>query len=586
MANTDLNNLLLTPNAFSKCAPNLTTNIKECGSVTVCSAKAMTVSDLQNYTKSGDYLVMGSLLKHDMEIKMCGAVQNGLYDFLMANKVNVNKKMGSRKIDSGQWMIEPFVMARQYSPINNGYWHSQNGVASGTDWQVDVSSTTNIPADVRSFPVGQRVYIAGLTGAGTKTMTAWIIKIVVVSPTVANGIQLLLTPQNAGSYLPLARLQAPVTGLLVRGTNNVSDFEKFCAEPPAYLNWKNVPFWCETQRTSLRRSTQYEKWRKMLLEGNSLYAEFGDLSEIEKNRQLGADWQKRQVETFFWGKKISANQTLANYNLLDPIPAYDGSAFGLGVDGGTCVGLRANQEGVYEQLAQCNRVVDLQGAQLNLIALFNELYNMKRIREGAGGNRVEQFDLFTDSVTAEAFNQAMIAYYIAKSGGTLRLTLGVNEMPPASFNKDQDIQKGHFGFNYRSYNLFYPAIRINIISHYYFDDYLTGNTAAGQTNAGRMLLVLDFTSIYPGIATSNRKVWNTGELATLAKINTNFNCVMETNTLETTLMSVTGCTIVECPQGNLWLENFDSEIPAVTNPGNIVYPTTVGPSTTTTTLGA
>ena len=180
----------------------------------------------------------------------------------------------------------------------------------------------------------------------------------------------------------------------------------------------------------------------------------------------------------------------------------------------------------------------------------------------------------------------MIAYYNTKSGNTLRLNLGVNEMPPAAFNKEQDIQKGQFGFNYRSYNLFYPALRINIITHYFFDDYLTANTFAGQTNAGRMLLVLDFTSIYPGIATSNRKVWDTGQLKNLAVLNPDFGCVMETNTQQTTLMSVTGCTIVECPQGNLWLENFDGEIPATTNPGNIVYPTTVGPSTTTTTLGS
>ncbi len=584
MAATDINNLLLSPNAFAKCAPNLATNIKECGSVTVCSAKPMVQSELANYTRTGD---MSALIKHDMENKMCDTQQNGLYDFLMANKVNVSKKVQFDKVTSGEWSIRPYVLARQYSAINNGYWYVQNGVSvQGTRWQVDVSSTTNIPADLRSFPVGQRVYIAGLTGPGTKTMTAWTIVQAVVSPTVSNAIELTLQPQNAGSYLSGSRLQSPVTGLLVRGTNNVSDFEKFCQEPPAYLNWKNVPFWYETQRTSMCRSTQYEKWRKYLLEDNALYAEFGDLTEIEKNRQLGKDWQMRLVETMFWGKKISANQSLANYNLLDPILAYDGSPFGLGVDGGTCVGVRANIIGIYEQLAECNRVVDLQGAQLNLIALFNELYNMKRIREGATGKYVEQFDLFTDSQTAHAINQAMIAYYNAETGGNTRYVMGVNDMPQAAFNRDQDIQKAQFGFNYRSYNLMYPALRINIITHYFFDDYLTANTYAGQTNAGRMLLVLDFTTIYPGIAASNRKVWNTGELKTLAAINSDYGCVMDVNTQEQTLTSVTMTMIVECPAGQLWLENFSNAIPAVTNPGNIVYPTTVGAGTTTTTLPA
>jgi hypothetical protein len=581
--NTDTNNLLLSPNAFAKCAPNLTTNIKECGSVTSCNAKAMIQSELTNYTRTGDYLIMGALIKHDMEIKMCDTVQNGLYDFFMANRVNVNKKVKTESVDSGQWMVKPFAMARQYSAINNGYWYVQNGVATGSNWQVDVSSTTNIPGDVRSFPVGQRVYIAGLTAANTKTMTAWQILVSIPSPAVANGVQLVLTPQNAGSYLSGSRLQSPVTGLLTRGTANITDFENFCAEPPAYLNWKNVPFWIETQRTTLCRGTMYERWRKWLLEDNPLYREFGDLTEIEKNRQLGADWQKRQVETMLRGSKISANQTLANYNQLPMITAYDGSAYGLGIDGGTCVGYRANMVGIYEQLVECNRVMDLQGAQLNLIALFNELYNMKRIREGATGKYVEQFDIFTDNQTAHAINQAMILYYANETGNYARWTVGVNEMPQASFNKEQDIQKAQFGFNYRSYNLMYPALRINVITHYYFDDYLTANSFAGQANAGRLLLVLDFTGIYPGIAASNRKVWNTGELKNLAALNSSYACVMEVNTQETTLMSVTGTMIVECPAGNLWLENFASGQPAYTNPSNIVYPSTVGAGTTTTT---
>ena len=590
---TDLNNLLLNPTAFAKCAPNLSTNIKECGSVTICNARPMIQSELLNFTRGGavgDYLIMGALIKHDMEIKMCDTVQNGLYDFLMANKVNMSKKIRSNQVDSGTHEIAPFVMARQYSAINNGYWQVQNGVASGGNWSVDVSSTTNIPADVRSFPAGQRVYITGVSAANSVSRTAWQIVSSVISSVVTNGVTVVLSPQNSGSFLSGSHLQSPVTGLLVRGTANISDFENFCAEPPAYLNWKNVPFWTETQRTTLCISTQYEKWRKALLADNPLYREFGDLTEIEKNRQLGADWQKRLVETMFWGKKINSNQSLANYNQLPQISAYDGSAFGLGVDGGTCVGYRANMIGIYEQLVECNRVLDLQNSTLNLIALFNELYNMMRTREGASGKYVKVFDVFTDNQTAHLINQAMIAYYNAEVGGNARWNIDLNGpggMPQANFNKEQDIQKAEFGFNYRSYNLMYPAqIRVNIITHYFFDDLLTANNVASQGGAGRLLLVLDFTNIYPGITTSNRKVWDTGALKNLAAINSSYGCVMEVNTQQTTLMSVTGTMVVECPAGNLWLENFANAIPNVTNPGGIVYPSTVGAGTTTTTSPA
>lgn len=573
---TDSNNLLLQPNAFAACAPNLSTDIKTCGTVTTCNAKAMKLAELANFTRSGDYLIMGALLKHDMEIRMCETQQNGLYDFLMANKVNISKKMQYDQINSGLYRIKPYILARRYSQINNAYWIGSNGQANGGNWQIDVASSTNIPPDVRSFNVDERVYIAGLTGGGTKTMTAWVI---VSSTLINNAVRLVLSPQNSGSFLAAGRLASPVTGLVVRGTANKDDFEKFCAQPPAYLNWNSVPFWIETQRTSMCMSSMYQKWRSWLMADNPLYREYGDLTDIERNRQLGADWQKRMVETMFWGKAISANQTMASYDQLPEIDTFNGVT--LGVDGAKCVGLRANMIGVYEQLVQCGRVVDIQGAQLNLISLFNELYNMKRVRESAGGKQITQFDLFTDSITAEAINQAMITYYQNKSGNALRLNMDIGgNGVTLPFNKDQEIQKANFGFNYRSYNLFYPALRINVITHYFFDDYLTANTAANQANAGRLLLVLDFSGIYPGIMASNRKVWKTGDLKTLAAIDSDFACVMEVPTQEQTLTSVTGTMIVECPSGNLWLENFSSAVPAVTAGGPPYPPTT---TTTTTT---
>lgn len=579
---TDSNNLLLQTNAFSKCAPNISTNIKQCGTVTLCNAKSMLSTELaSSYTRSGEYLVMEALLQTDFEIKMCDTVQNTLYDFLMANKVSISAKWkgGAQRVNSGLINIAPFVLARQYSAINNAYWAVSGGTSSGENWQVDVASTTNIPPDVRSFAVDERVYITGETGGGTKTMTSW----KVVSATlINNAVRLVLSPQNSGSYLASSRLASPVTGILTRGTANKNDYEKYCAEPPAYLNWKNVPFWVETQRTSMCKSSLYDKFRKLLMEGNPLYREYGDLDEIERNRQLGADWQRRMVETMFWGKPISANQTLTLYSSLEDIETFDGGS--LGVDGAKCVGKRANMVGIYEQLAQCGRVMDLQGAQLNLISLFNELYNIARTRQGAGKQQSTVIDIFTDNITAEAINQAMISYYLAKSQNTLRVTVPAGGNPGVNFNRDQDLQKAEFGFNYRSYNLFYPAnVRINIISHYFFDDYLTANSSvSGQSNAGRLLLVLDFSGIYPGIASSNRVVQKTGDLKTLASISPDFGCVLQVPTQEQTLTSVTGTMIVECPAGNLWLENFSSAVPAVTSGGPVYPPTTTTTTTTST----
>src|SRR4051812_8291591 len=102
--------------AFSKCAPNISTNIRQCGTVTQCNAKPVTQDELQSlFVKSGDFRVMDALFKHDMEIKMCEAVQNGLYDFFMANKDVVNKNIQTRRLSAGVLEIAPFVLARQFS---------------------------------------------------------------------------------------------------------------------------------------------------------------------------------------------------------------------------------------------------------------------------------------------------------------------------------------------------------------------------------------------------------------------------------------------------------------------------------------
>jgi len=579
MANTTNNNLLLAPNAFSKCAPNLSTNIKQCGTVTLCNAIPMTPADLSTaFTSGGNYRVMSSLLKHDMEIKMCSAKQNGLYDFLMANKVSMGHKIRTEKINSGLIRIAPYVLARQYTNINNEYWQVSNGATNGAYWQVDVTSPTGIPANERSFGPGNRVFIDGVTGGGTATHTEWLI---ISSTVTGNTVVLILQAAQAGSYLAASSLTSPTVGIMTRGTANVNDYEKYCDEPAAYLNWNNVPFWTETMRTTVCTSEQYQLWRKLLLADNPLYAEYGDLDEIEKNRQLGADWQKRMVAQMFWGKATNANQTLALYPNLPQIETYPGGNFDVG--GAQCVGVRADMIGLYEQMAQCGRIVDLQGAALNLISLFNALYQMMRVREGSTGQNVKSFDLFTDNQTAEAINYAMVTqYYQSKSNNQLRLNYDVN----ASGNAPQS---ANFGFNFRSYNLFYPNVRINVVTHYYFDDYVTAQAAVGNNN-GRFLWCLDFTGIYPGIMATNRKVLNTGDLKTLAAIDSSWGCVMEVFTKQTTATSVTGTMVVECPAANLMIENFpltgiigSNVSPNPTTPP--VYPPSATSTTTTTTLG-
>lgn len=593
-------NSTLDANAFSKCAPSLRTNIRQCGTVTQMNAAPMTIPDLDVFQKSGDFRVMDALFRHDIEIKMCESVQNGLYDFMMAQKVNMSRKLRISELSPGRMEISPFIKAKQYSPINDEYWLASGGVAtngaaqngdtltigSATDslWRVDVASTTNIPIDLNYFPVGLRVFMAGKSTLGSATKTAWRVTGGLIS---GSSARIYLASENKASHLlPYLsdKLAHPVTAILTRGTPNVNDYEKWCSEAPTVINHKLVPFWVETTRYSMCWSSLYEKWRAQIL-SNGLFAEFFDLEETEKNKQLGRDWQKRFVQQMFYGKPLQY-QNLSEYDDLAQIEAFDGSLIGqstgeisgLGADGGSVIARRANAVGIYEQLAECDRIVDLQGAYpLNLPNLFSELYNMMRVREGNSHANPKSFDIFTDSVTAELINQAMLLYYKAKAQSMLQIQINGDSKP---------YQKAEFGFLYRSYSLFWPpGVTINVITHYFFDDLrAAGQNLATNDSTTRVLWVLDFAGIYPAILASNRKVHNTGDLEKLAAISPDFACVMATNTKRQTLTSLMWTMIVECPSSNLIVENFTGAVPEYATSSGPSYPPATSTTSSTTVM--
>jgi hypothetical protein len=586
-----LNQFEVDAEMFAKCAPFIGTNIRECGTVSVCKGKPVTSDELQSlYMRSGDFRIMDALFKHDIEIKMCEPVQNGLYDFFMANKIVSNKNFTVSEMD-GKRTVAPFIKARQYSPINNQYWNFSGGKAAGTgDWQILVSSSTNIPLDANSaaatFPAratdahgnivhGLRVFLSGYSG-GTRLESAW--EVILTTDNGNGTVTLDLATKNLGSYQDAATLTNPATGLLSRGTPNVNAYEKWCSEAPTYRNWKNVLFFFEETRHTTCWSEKYHQWKKMVLAGNALYSEFFNLDEAQKNKQLGKDWQDRITNQIFWGKG-EQYQNENQYDLLADIPSFDGSAFGLGVDGGVCVGKRASVVGIHEQMAQCGRIFQAQGAVLNLPALFAEIYNMMRVRKGSGRQNAMQFDVFTDSVYAELISQAMIKYYNSKSDNTLRTTYNIEGY--------SETKKAEFGFYFKSFPLLWPqGVWMNVLWHEYFDDYIaaatnTQGTGPGFTNVS-MLWVIDWAGIYPGIIQTWRKQPKTGDLARLQAINSDFACVGKTYVQQQTLFGMVYTVMVECPKGNLLIEGLAPTIPSIVKDSNYAYPGSHTSTTTTT----
>lgn len=570
--------MAIAANIFAKCAPALGTNIKQCASVTLCSAIPVESGDLAEiFTKNGDFRYLDALFKFEFELKSCDAPQNGMYDFLMANKVSWGRKIAPKRANAGVYSVDPFVMGRRYWPINNAYWHALNGTASGGNWQIDVVSTTGVPFDVRTFIADDEVAITSETNGGSRSVTFW--KIVSSTALTATHGRLVLSSLNGGSNLPADKLTYPVTGLLRRTVNNKNDTESFCNEPTTYTNWSNVPFWYGTSRITTCKSELYDQWRQYLLEGNPYYKEFQDLDEIEVNKQVAAEWQRRWADAFFFSKAASANQTLASYNSLPDITSAESPNLDVPT-GAKCVGKRAYPVGVYEQLAECNRIADVQGATLILSDLFRSLYDIWRLRQSQGDNS-NMIDLFMDTTQADNFNTAMIQYYNAKLQGTLRVNMNVG----GDFDPTQmaQIKQAKFGFSYRTYSLLWPiGLKINVVTHFFFDDAISAALQAGlSTNLERNLWVLDFKGVYPFIVSSNRVVTNTNPAA-LQGVDATYACTMKIPTEQKTMTSMSWGVVVDCPASNLIIENLGAGVPdAKTDDGYSKYPLSGNATTTT-----
>lgn len=553
----------ISANIFEKCLPAIGNNIDSCGAVTLCDIVTAESDELTSiFTDgAGHYRDLRALLATQFEIKACGAKQNGLYDFLMSNKRMLGNKKIITPLGPGNSEISPFVMARQHSVINAEYWSVVNFYNVGGTYTIQVRSRASIPLDETWFVPGMNVFISARSASGTALRGSFLV--VSSSASTFGGqatINIQATAQNdtlgaaAKAAFSTYTGGSPLSGaVLVRGSANVQDVERWCYNRPALNDRKNVPFWFETDRYTMCTDQLYEAYFKRLQEGNEYFKLFGDVDATTRNKQLGDIWQREWLNKFFWNKRISTNQTLGLYRSLAEVVTFSNSTQGLYLPGeGRCVGRKANAIGVYEQLAECGQVFDLQNQRLNLVELFeNLIYPIWRARGDQGiPNKV--IEIFTDSFTASQFQMGMMEYYDTRSRGLARFMIDTKRVMMG--------QMGELGFNYDSYHLQYPIVEIRIVTHPYFDDNATAHIAEGIPSAGRFLWILDFTSIYPGIIASNAKNHTTGELEALARIDRDYACVMENPTQTVSLKSLTWTAVVECTATSAIVENFDATL--------------------------
>ena len=557
--------MAISANIFEKCLPAIGNNVNECGAVTLCSVVTAESDELSSiFTDgSGNFRDLHALLATQFEIKACGAKTNGLYDFLMSNKRMLGNKKIVTPLGPGNSEIAPFIMASQHSVINSEYWSIKSLSVTSSVYTIVVNSRASIPLDERWFVPGMNVFVNARSSAGTALRGSFLVTASgSTTYSGASALYITCTAQNdtlgwtAKAAFSGFTAGSPLTaGVLIRGSANVQDVERWCYNRPALNDRKHVPFWWETDRYTMCTDQLYEAWFKRLQDGNEYFKLFGDVDSTQRNKQLGDVFQREWLNKFFWNKRISTNQTLGSYRSLAEVATVSNTVQGLYVPGeGRCVGRKANAIGVYEQLAECGQVFDLQNQRLNLVELFeNLIYPIWRAR-GDQGIPNDTIEIFTDSYTASQFQRGMIEYYDTRSDGLARFMIDTKQVMSGNM--------GTLGFNFDEYKLQYPQVKLRIVTSPYFDDFATAHSLENISSSGRFLWILDFTSIYPGIITSNSVKHTTGDLEKLASVDRDYACVMANPTQEIQLNSLTWTAVVECPATSAIVENFDiAQIP-------------------------
>lgn len=567
------------------CHVVVSNNFDTCGTITRSSIAHLTPAQLEALFRPGGLFAdMDAWFQTSFEMQACGTKINGMYDWVMSSQKNVGSLLNTEKVDRGPGLLYPFIKARQDSVINKEYWAITQGQANSayvagvtgpltvgdlalgaaSDRVIRVVTRYGIDMNAQWWVDRDRVFIMGQSG-GVSTRGVWKVLASEVSADLTY-VDVLITSENAASSTPFDA--APVAGVLMSMGNNVSDFESWCKNRPTLDPRHRVPFWYQTMRRTRCVDSEYKKVFQRLMESNEYFRAFGDLPLAERNRQDEEEFQKRWLISFFFGKPISANQTLANWQSLEQILTVSGTHIDVGL-GGKVVAYRANMVGVYEQLRACGQVSDLQNNTLNFYEWLDENYRIMRSRKSQG-KTVDSIDWFTDTTYAAQLESAFIAYYKKEYGDILRL------------NWDVQTGSNEFGFHWRSFKVKFPiGLTINIVTHEFFDDLASAANTEGIKASGRFLLALEIGkpgprggTIYPGMIASNRKQRTLGELEQLARLDPTFSCTMEYITQEISLVSETVTALVECPSNSRWIEGISESVPDTTGrtgPGAAYY---------------
>jgi hypothetical protein len=326
------------------------------------------------FTESSVWNEMTAYLKTQFQMAACGIQRQTFHDWIMSsNRRGMGSLINQVKLDRGPSVIQPFIMGRQMSVVNNEFWAITAGwavadytagttgplssadIATCTDTtyarcrviriQAGYGSSYSLPLDARYFLPEHVLYILS-SSSGVATHAQFKVE---ASALAADNsyIDVVVKAQPLEDDTGYAEELAPTTGLVLVGINNVNDFESYCQNRLTINPIKHVPFFYQTYRNGRRVSSQYLEVFAKLMADNAYFSEFGNLPLAEMNRQDEEMAQREFVNAFLFQQKISVAQRLSgdpNWSDLEDISSVSGATVDPGT-GNLLIAKRANMEG-------------------------------------------------------------------------------------------------------------------------------------------------------------------------------------------------------------------------------------------------
>lgn len=548
----------------NNCDPRLILVDEANGStLTRASIRAFTREDFEDQAMKE--VGMDRIIAQTKEARMAGVKEKGLRDLLLSRhaplKIGKGAPQGS--------IIAPYRLVPRRNIVNANYFQIEAGVAtpgagaggipkSAWDITVNVGTSPWVKSPSSALKNLEKFFLPGGYISieyvdANKVARALVCRIVdATNADVGNVAKAVVTIEpnktssGDGNWWDAAAagdkaIFQPTAGTVSLMHNSTSDYESQEFQLPAVNDLTLIDYWQQTLRWSFSYNEEYVKALESPLT-SEFFKQFRSLPLAQQRKQQEQWLEAMEFNTFFFGDVINENQTVEGYQKLplvtDPAdPTYP-------------IEFKSNTLGLRTQYGLCGRVGDKQGNPLDIDAIREICYTLKRYREGTSGT-IDTIDSMTNRYDKARIRDIMIRFYKAKYNAELTMFAQLGQK--LQFN-------GATVFEFDIYDLPDEGVKWAVFTDTFFDDKLA-QFAPDQKNRGRGIWLSDWSDVQVNVMKTNS-----------AKRTTNiadkiYRYVVTPNIYQTQLNSKTIEVQVGDANRGLIIENYSDACPKCTVQG-------------------